>query len=692
VAAPIFCDPETPLPGKPSLGAPFFAGAGIGVLALTIAAYAFVPALRRVRTGAASGRRIRGVDLLLLGALPIYLLYVGNGFFLGSGDSLATRRLPSLILQEGTIDLAHTPPFDQRDQRHYSVLWFDEKTLPSFPLGTAFLAVPYTAVALAATRGEVNDTFVRWEKHLSALLATASACLLFLGLREQFGERAAEATAALFALATPMVTYTSQALWATTGEIFCVTLALWLLLSRGAHVLRASLAGLALGLAYFCRPTAVVALAVLGVALVLQDRRAALGFAAASAASVALVTLGLQATYGHPLGGYGILNAHPALYGRDLPNGLAGVLASPSRGLFAYLPYLLFVPLGFRAQHGGRELGRLVWASLVIAVGTYLLAASYAKWWGGWSLGPRLMTEAAPFLALLTLPLWLGWLRIGAANRVALVAAVVFASTTQLLAAYRVQGQHWNAAVDVDAHPEILWSLRNSQLAAIWWPGWRFRLGSDAIRTLDEEGVESQRWRRVDLTRAANARYDLDPFQPSAPRAWPRFGRVDPAALNQPRARFRFAPRGAPNAVTARGGLSPQISIGRVRARGIRAILSAEWRGDPRATPLVGLLHVSHADGARESIPLRLNIDVFPYQGDPFRAQPVPAERVYFGNSNERTVLVESVYPVGHNAGIDWIQLETSSTEPHNAVTLLALTLESVGASTAEGTPPGASS
>jgi hypothetical protein len=665
----------------------------MGVLALTIAAYAFVPALRRVRRDAASLRRISGVDLLLLGALPIYLLYVGNGFFLGSGDSLATRRLPSLILQEGTIDLAHTPPFDQRDQRHYSVLWFDEKTLPSFPLGTAFLAVPYTAVALAATGGEVSDTLVvRWEKHLAALLATASACLLFLGVRGRFGDRAAVATAAVFALATPMVTYTSQALWATAGEIFCLTLAFWLLSSQQARVARASLAGLALGLAYLCRPTAAVALAVLGVALFRADRRAALGLAAASAASLAFVMLGLQAIYGHPLGGYGIMNAHPALYGRDLPNGLAGVLFSPSRGLFAYLPYLLLVPLGFRFPGWSRELGQLISASLGIVLGAYILAASYAKWWGGWSLGPRLMTEAAPFLALLTLPLWLGWPRIRVGTRMALAAALVFAIATQILSTYRTEGRHWNATVDVDAHPEVLWSLRNSQLAAIWWPGWSFRLDLDAIRTLDGGSAESQRWRRVDLTRAANARYDLDPFQPGASRAWPRFGRIDPAALNRPSARFHFAQRGAPNSVTARAGLSPQIPLGSVRARSIRAILSAEWRGDPESTSVVGALHVGHADGTRESIPLHLNVDVFPYQGDPFRARPVPAERAYFGSPTERTVLVESVYPVQRDAGIDWIQLETTGAEPPNAVTLLALTLESAGTSTAEDTRPGASS
>jgi hypothetical protein len=637
-------------------------------------------------------RRLGLADLLLLGALPLYLLYVGNGIHLASGDTVPTRYLPSLILKEGTLDLSRVDGFREKYGSHYSVLPIGDALLSNFPLGTAFLAVPHAAIALAGSQGRVDESLVaRWEKHFSALLATTCAVLCFLTIRQRLGGAVASGSTVVFALATPVATHCAQGLWSLSGEVFCISLGLFLLWNRPGR-LSASLAGAVMGFAYLCRPTALIPLSAMAAALFVIDRRRAAWFAVASAGALAISVACLEVWYGNPLGSYGF---HARLF--EVPpssrvENLLGTLLSPSRGALIFLPYLLVLPAVRTAL---RELGPLRiwwWAGLLVVLATWGVAGSYVKWWGGWSLGPRLMTEAAPFLALLTLPLWLGWPRIGAATRVALVAAVGFASATQLLAAYRVEGQHWNAAVDVDAHPEVLWSLRNSQLAAIWRPGWSFRLEPDAIRALEKDGAVNERWRRVDLTRVANARYDLDPFQPSTPRAWPRFGRIDPPALNQPGARFHFAPRGAPNSVTARAGLSPQIAVGSLRALSIRAILSAEWSGDPEATLLVGRLHVGHADGARETIPLRLNVDVFPYQGDPFRAHPVPAERAYFGSPNERTVLVESVYPVQRDAGIDWIQLETVGTEPPNAVTLLALTLETEGVSTAGDALPGASS
>ena len=48
-----------------------------------------------------------------------------------------------------------------------------------------------------------------------------------------------------------------------------------------------------------------------------------------------------------------------------------------------------------------------------------------------------------------------------------------FASATQLLAAYNPRAADWNSVVNVDDHPRVLWSVRDSQLAAAWWPGWR---------------------------------------------------------------------------------------------------------------------------------------------------------------------------------------------------------------------------
>jgi hypothetical protein len=688
---PLFVDPNAALPGGPSLGSPWWVGVGIAFAVASFCGYAWHS--RRNLAGAPGRTEIGTAEVALLIGFPLYLLFLGNGFAIQSGDTFPTRHLPSVILKHGTLDLAVLPEFQHQQPYHYATRREGAKTLSAVPLGTAILAVPYTAVGLAASRGKVTTALVsRWEKHFSALLATVSACLFFLGLRRCFGRTAALAATGVFVFATPFFTHTSQAMWSTTGETFFVVVAIFLLLLDPGRP-RGALAGLAMGFAFFCRATAIFPLA--GMALLLTARRLRSAFAFGLAASSVLAAVsGFHLLfYEHALGGHGLGNAHRELFGHDLSAGLLGGLFSPSRGVLVYLPYLAFLPLAWRLSWRSQEIHGWWLLSAATLLFSYALGASYFKWWGGHSIGPRNVAETAPFLALLTLPIWCRWREIRPAVRGAFIACVLFAGATQLRAAYTRNALQWNHTVEVDVHTDALWSWRNSQLAAIWWSGWTFRLDPREAAVLEENPFDPNRWHRIDLATAANARYDLDPSQPAAsPRVRPRFGRIDPAAMNRPAARFHFAARGSPNAVTARPGHTPRIPTPDIRAGSIHALLSAEWRGDPRATTLVGWLRVQHSDGVEERIPLRLNVDVFAYEGEPFRARPVPAERTYFGRPDERTAIAESVFPVRHRAGIVSIQLEGAPTDPPSAVTLLALTLEAEGVSTAGGAPAGASS
>lgn len=678
-AAPLCCDPKTPLAAAPSLGAPFWVGPGALVALATGLAYAVLPALRRSRRDRG---RTSGLDLLLA-AFPLYLLYVGNGFLLSSHDNLATRHLPSLILSEGTLDLSSRPPFDDRTKWHYASLWIGERTLPSFPLGTALLAVPYTALALGASGGEVGDALlVRWEKHFAALLAVASAALFFLALRRRAREGPALAATLVLALATPFIPYASQGLWSTSGETFCLALALWLLFGRVGSRLHASLAGLAMAFATLCRPSALVPMAALGALLLVRDRRSALHYGVSGALALALVGAGLWSLYAHPLGGYGFINARTSLYGSRLATGFLGNLVSPSRGALVWLPYLLFVPLALRRREADAELRAWWCMSLAVAAAVYALASSYDAWWGGWSIGPRLVGEASLFLALATLPLWLAWRELRAGLRAALLAAVAAAASTQILATYRGQAAFdWNPTVDFVAHPEVFWSWRNSQLAAVWWPGWRFRLARGEAGAVAARAETASRWYRVDLSPVANARFDEDPFRPHVAGAWPRFARIDPGALNHAAARFHFAPRGAPNAITTcRVKQPPGIPIPRLPARRIHAILSAFVTGEETPGRTLATLEIEYVDGQRESLPVRVGEEVFPYAESP-RELPVPDARIYFGEPSERQVLVASEFaPSRSDAEIVAIRPANSGAGPNEGIVLVALTLELVDA------------
>ncbi len=302
----------------------------------------------------------------------------------------------------------------------------------------------------------------RWEKHAAALITAAGAALLWAAAR-RWGDGAALGAAAVFALATPVPANAAQALWSFTGEIFCLVLALFLALrSRPLP----AWAGVAAGFAFACRPTALVGAAAIGAALLATERRSAVRYAAALGAVLAVVAGAQLAFYGHPLGAYGAMNTSHRMFNADFASGFAGVLASPSRGLLVFCPWVLLLPLGL-ARRKESPAGLFAWtlASLGVAGAVVFLAASHVKWWGGWSLGPRLTTEAAPFLALAAIPLMRS---AGRPLRAAFLALVAFAAVTQFLLTYTESVRGWDPLVLERVGPRALWWWKDGQLASAW--------------------------------------------------------------------------------------------------------------------------------------------------------------------------------------------------------------------------------
>ena len=432
---------------------------GLLVLALAVATLGIALVRRRALTPAV---------LLVAGAFPLYALYVGNGVNLTSGDNQATRLLPSLLLTRGTLDLSTTPPFDG-PALPYFVVRASGRVFNLFPTGTALVALPHAALALLGSGGRVTPALVsRWEKHAAALITVAAAILVWAAAR-RWGDGAALGAAFVFALATPVPANAAQALWSFTGEIFCLALALFLALR--ARPLPAW-AGAAAGAAFACRPTALIGAAAIGLALVATDRRSAARFAAGLGAVAVLTCAGQIVLYGHPLGAYGAANTAHGSFNPDFAAGLAGVLASPSRGLLVFCPWVLLLPFGLvRAREREGSLFTWTLASLAATAATILVASSHVQWWGGWSLGPRLVTEAAPFLALASIPLFNA--SRGALRKVFLL-LLAFAAATQLLLAYAPGAWEWDPKVLDPVGPRALWRWRESQLAAAW--GARARL------------------------------------------------------------------------------------------------------------------------------------------------------------------------------------------------------------------------
>lgn len=361
-----------------------------------------------------------------------------------------------------------------------------------FPPGMPILSVPVAAAARLAGRPVVDPAaggfLVERERRLQGWSAPIYAALFVAAahaaLRRGFGgsgafgasgRRTALAATATLALASPLWTTVSRALWSHTGCLVLAGLALPLVvrLARGERAAGGDVAagagiGAALAAAYWARPVASILLATVGIWLLARHRRAAAGFAlGAGLVLAAFLALNL-ATWKRPLPPY---YEAGRIVGLPEPVALAGGLVSPSRGLLVFLPWLaVLVAAGVarwrRIEH--RDL-------FVLGVGgTAALAAvvaAFPHWWGGYSYGPRLLTESVWFavpIGVAVLPALEGdrrWRR-------ALAAAALAGVAIHAGGALSRQGMLWNSLPrSVDEAPERIWDWRDPQ-----WLAWANRV------------------------------------------------------------------------------------------------------------------------------------------------------------------------------------------------------------------------
>ncbi|MFN8542816.1 MAG: hypothetical protein U0807_01185 [Candidatus Binatia bacterium] len=198
-----------------------------------------------------------------------------------------------------------------------------------------------------------------------------------------------------------------------------------------------------LGSILLCRPAALLAAAPL-VLPALRSVRHAVALAVGAAPFVAAQAW-YNLTYLHAAftTGYG---DEAWMFSSPLAEGLPGVLVSPSRGLFVYSPVLVLAPVAAglcwtRLAPGRRRDVVLLLAGALLQT---LLIATWHDWPGGWSYGPRLMTEGAALLGavlIVTAPVWAGWRRFAAA-------VVVLATVSVGIHALHVlwPNDDWNAA------------------------------------------------------------------------------------------------------------------------------------------------------------------------------------------------------------------------------------------------------
>ncbi|TIU54908.1 MAG: hypothetical protein E5W30_14340, partial [Mesorhizobium sp.] len=135
---------------------------------------------------------------------------------------------------------------------------------------------------------------------------------------------------------------------------------------------------------------------------------------------------------GNIAGAYALIDP-PDKYSDGVLGGIAGLLFSPTHGLFVFSPFLLFVPCFLRQVLRDRKM-----RGLTIAIGCAMVVQvifySMIDWRQGMSFGPRWLTDMAPMLVWMLPPVLAALSRAG---------RVVFAAAALAAVAIEVVGAFW---------------------------------------------------------------------------------------------------------------------------------------------------------------------------------------------------------------------------------------------------------
>ena len=413
--------------------------------------------MSKVKQGAAAPSRespgfARWAPILAF-VLPLAIFLAGMRY-VGSGDTEPAELLPISLLTEGNLDFNE---FVSGGDLPYMYRRVGERVVSSYPIVAGLLNVPVYAVARAVG---VNLYARRLELSMitASLISSLSVLFLYFALlRICESPRQALSFALVYAFGTCVWSVASRGLWQHTPSLLFLSAACWLLL--GSDDRRVALAGLMLGLAVASRPTNVV-LAAAGAAYVLFRRRRAFPlFAALALAPAALVTLYSWSYLGHPLA-FGQAYRQGGFTGHFVA-GLAGLLVSPSRGLFVFSPVLLASIAGgvlvWRTK-GHDELRFLTAGALLLL----MLYSCWGAWWGGSGFGYRLILEIVPVLVLLLPLAWNRWLRRSRFGRGVFFVVLAFSIYAQFLGAHVYPSAFGE---NLDLEPARLWDVRRSELA-----------------------------------------------------------------------------------------------------------------------------------------------------------------------------------------------------------------------------------
>jgi hypothetical protein len=348
-----------------------------------------------------------------------------------------------------------------------------------YPNGTSILSIPFVALMNVAGVHSYNrdgrclpSGEGIMQRLLAALLMAGFTVVVFNTALQMLAVAPSLVVAVGTAFGTQAWSTASRVMWSHTWFIFLGGLAAYILLAHETgRTKRAHPIGLATLIAwmYLVRPTGAIPVLCVTIYVFAFWRSDFIAYSVTGLAWFAGFVCYSWFTFGKLIPDYYLDSRFD--FG-NLLYSLFAVLFSPSRGLFVFVPVLIFVPyllVRYRQTLNHRRLAVLALSMVVLQV---VMVSLWPTWWGGYSYGPRLIADALPWMVLLAI--------LGLAARAADTGTPRLARTETAIAlvllalsiaingrgAWSQATSDWNAAYQIDAHPERLKDWSNPQFMA----------------------------------------------------------------------------------------------------------------------------------------------------------------------------------------------------------------------------------
>ncbi len=351
--------------------------------------------------------RVRPYALLFLG---LTVVYHANLRPVDSGDATPGSLIPFAIVLDHNVTLDRFVPWLRGH------VWYTNSVIQEshghffshFPIAGPLLATPlYLPIAFFFGSHTDPGSLVTMARIAGKFAATAitafSAVLLLLLLKRITSSSWSWTLTLVYALATETWSISSQALWqegpgelAIIGCFYCLE-RWWADRASNGWLW---LCGACTAAAFAIRPTNAVLIPALCIAVWLARATPAQHIRLWTVplfSAMALVGYNLY-VFERPSGGYAM-----AILSGSILAGIAGLLFSPGRGLLIYTPVAIFAWCACLPSAGGarREHRPLLVTAILFLILEPLMIAPSISWWGGYTWGPRLLTELAPALVVL---------------------------------------------------------------------------------------------------------------------------------------------------------------------------------------------------------------------------------------------------------------------------------------------------